>query len=185
MDRGCSQKHAGHELFCVTAKTFAVHQVYSQQGRRGVEGVLLLIANVRSCWKGETATVFWDLGSTSNFVREAFAKKMKFSGRQERLCVTTLTGTVTDYTVMTYSCSIRDEENRLHHFEAYGLECITGLLSNISGAVIKKLFPNLPDKEIQSLLRVANVDYLIGARHPSWHPNKVEKSMNGGDIWLY
>ena len=105
VNRGCSKKHAGHELFCISAKVFAVQRVFTVQGQRRVEGVLLLIANIRSCQKNETVTVFFDLGSTSNFVREAYAQRMKFKCRQELLCVTTLTGTVTDYTVMTYSCS--------------------------------------------------------------------------------
>ena len=109
VNRGCSQKHAGHELFCLSAKVFTIHSVFHQQGGRRVEGVLLLISLIRSCRKNDWVTVFWDLGSTSNFVREAYAKKMKFKCRQKRLCVTTLTGTVTDYTVNTYSCSIQDK----------------------------------------------------------------------------
>ena len=152
VDRGCSKKHAGHEMFCLTAKVFAVQRVFTVQGQRRGEGVLLLIANIRSCQKNESVTVFWDLGSTSNFVREAYAQRMKFKCRQERLCVTTLTGTITDYTVMTYSCSIRDKNNRLYHFEAYGLECITGSLSNVSSNVIKKLFPTLPEGDVDSLV---------------------------------
>ena len=185
VDRGCSQKHAGHELFCLPAKVFSVHATYSQQDQHSVEGVLLLIANVSGCRRNEMATVFWDLGSTSNFVREAYAKKMQFKSRQERLCVTTLTGTVTNYTVMTYSCSIRDSCNQLYEFEAYGLECITGQLTNVSSGVIKKLFPNITESHIHSLVRGTTVDYLIGAMHPSWHPNSVQRSKKGGDIWLY
>ena len=110
---------------------------------------------------------------------------MKFKGRQERLCVTTLTGAVTDYTVMTYSCYIRDKNNELYYFEAYGLECITGALSSIDSRTIKKLFPKLTDNDIQSLLRGPVVDFLIGMGHPSWHPKQIERSTQGGDIWLY
>ena len=183
-DRGCTQKHAGHELFCVSAKVFAVQlQVHSQQGNC-VEGVLLLITMARVTCKTK-ASLFWDGGSTSDFVREAFARQNKFRGRKERLCVTTLTGTVTDYTVTTYSCHIRDENNELYEFEAYGLESITGALSTVDNKVVKRLFPNFSDKFINSLKRAPTVDYLIGMKHPSWHPKQVERSNNGGDIWLY
>ena len=180
VDRGCSQKHAGHELFCVSAKVFAVHQVYSGSSDAPV---VLLITTVPSPQKKECASVFWDLGSTSNFVRNAFAEKMKFQGRQERLCVTTLNGVVTDYEVTTYKCCIMDQNNDVHHFEAYGLECVTGALSTIDAGTIEKLFPD--EKDVQSLLRGPTVDYLIGMGHPSWHPKRTDRSEKGGDIWIY
>ena len=182
-DRGCTTKHVGHEMFCVAAKVFAIQHVHSQQGNG--EAVVLLITRVRVSCRMKNASVFWDLGSTSNFVRDAFAKEMKFRGRQERLCVTTLTGTVTDYAVTTYRCHMHDENNELYEFEAYGLECITGALSTIDGRVIKQLFPNLSDKFVRSLLRGTTVDFLIGMKHPSWHPEHAERSNYGGNIWLY
>ena len=70
-NRGCSTAHHIHELFCLAAKCFAVHQVFSANSPRQ-EGVLLLIMQVRSSKNRITATVFWDLGSSSNFVRESF-----------------------------------------------------------------------------------------------------------------
>ena len=42
-DHGCNEKHVGHELFCVSAKVFAVQHVHSQQGS-SAEGVVLLIS---------------------------------------------------------------------------------------------------------------------------------------------
>ena len=29
------------------------------------------------------------------------------------------------------------------------------------------------------------MDFLIGMGHPSWHPKRIERSLQGGDIWLY
>ena len=58
-------------------------------------------------------------------------------------------------------------------------------MSNVSSDVIKKLFPNLSEQDANSLVRGTTVDYLIGAKHPSWHPDKVQRSTTGGDIWLY
>ena len=43
-------------------------------------------------------------------MRAAHAKYRGFKGRRENLSVTTLGGIVTDYSVTTYNCSIRDEE---------------------------------------------------------------------------
>ena len=52
--------------------------------------------------------------------------------------------------------------------------------------IIQELFPRLDDKTIQSLLRTNNVDLLIGAKHPSWHPDKAEPAVGDkGDLWLY
>ena len=137
-----------------------------QQGDQ-VNKVVLLIMNVLTLMKGILCTVFWDLGSSSNFVREAFAKMMGFKGIETRLCVTTLAGVVTDYTVIKYKCCIRDANNELYYFEAYGLECVTGALSTLDSSSIKRLFPNLSEKTIQSLQWKGDVDYLIGAEHPS------------------
>ena len=36
------------------------------------------------------ASVFWDIGSTSNFIREAFARACGFKGSERTLSVTTL-----------------------------------------------------------------------------------------------
>ena len=107
VNRGCSNSHHLHELFCVTAKCFAVQQVYSANSPHQ-EGVLLLIMQVRSLINRILASVFWDLGCSSNFVRESFAKKMGFKGRKETLSVVTLGGVVTDYhEVTTYTCYLR------------------------------------------------------------------------------
>ena len=56
------------------------------------------------------------------------------------MCVKTLAGAVTDYTVTRYQCCIRDTNNELYYFEAYGLECVTGALGTIDGKSVKKLF---------------------------------------------
>ena len=55
-------------------------------------------------------------GCTSNFVRAVHTKYRGFKGRRENLSVTTLGGIVTDYSVTTYNCSIRDEEGELYKF---------------------------------------------------------------------
>ena len=183
-DRGCTQSHNLHELYCPAARVFSIQQVHVQQDDQP-NSVLLLIMNVQSPRRGENCTVFWDLGSTSNFVREAFARLMNFKGVQKRLCVTTLAGAVTEYTVTRYQCCIRDINNELFYFEAYGLECVTGALGAIDSTSIKKLFPMLTNQEVESLKRCSNVDYLIGAQHPSCHPERAERTNLGGDLWLY
>ena len=74
----------------------------------------------------------------------------------------------------------------MYQFEAFGMENITGTLSVLRREVIQELFPRLDSKTIQSLLRTANVDLLIGAKHPSWHPDKAEPAVRDkGDLWLY
>ena len=92
-DRGCTKTHFLHELFCQNAKCFSiqiqeVHLVDSENGES--DGVVLLIMNVLVTKHGIFASVFWDLGCSSNFVREAFAKQMGYAGKEEHLCVTTL-----------------------------------------------------------------------------------------------
>ena len=123
-NRGCAKQHKVHELFCLEAKVFAVQYVHSSQSKQ--ETVLLLIMTVRTV-RYHMATVFFDTGCTSNFVRDEFAKQCGFRGRQETLCVTTLGGVVTEYkTVMAYSCCLFDENGEMRYFEAYGMSSITG-----------------------------------------------------------
>ena len=122
--------HNLHELFCANAKVFVVNEVclLGDGGKTSNENVVLQIMQVRSSKKGVTAIVFYDGGCTSDFVKVSYAKKMGFKGKVERLSVTTLGGVVTDLTVMTYTCSLRDEDGILHEFEAYGLESVLSLI---------------------------------------------------------
>ena len=187
-DRGCAKTHNIHELFCSAAKVcFSVQEVHSANAKGDdSEGVVLSIMNVKSSKKGAVASVFWDLGCTSNFVREAYAKLCCFKGFQENLSVKTLGGVVTDYcSVTTYKCYLRDVDGALQVFDAYGLESITGALTQIEVGVIRRLFPHLDDQTISSLKRASNVDFLIGMKHPSWHPERAERAKDGGDLWLY
>ena len=80
-DRGCAQSHKSHELFCAAAKVFCLQSVNSIDSEE--EGVLLLIMQVRVT-KRILASVFWDIGSTSNFIREAFARACGFRGRESK-----------------------------------------------------------------------------------------------------
>ena len=184
-DRGCSQSHNLHELFCNAARVFHVHAHSALPGKSSSDGVVLLIMNVRSV-KGNVASVFWDGGCSSNFVREAFAKICGFKGHEETLCVTTLGGVVTDYhKVISYKCSLRTVDGDWLEFEAYGMECITGALMKIHENTIRKLFPRLDRRTVECLKRGSNVDMLIGMKHPSWFPERAERATGGGDFWLY
>ena len=185
--RGCAQAHHTHELFCATAVCFTVQRVNSAKTEGdSSEGVLLLIMNVMSFKRGSTVPVFWDLGSSSNFVLESYAKKCGFKGREEHLSVTTLGGVTTDYyTVIEYTCYIRSMDGTLEKFEAYGMESITGALTTIGTQVIRRLFPNLDERTISNLKRAKDVVYLLGMKHPSWHPERAERARGEGDLWLY
>ena len=77
-------------------------------------------------------------------------------------------------------------DGTVYNFEAYGMENITGALSMLSREVIQVLFPRLDDRTIHSLMRARNVDILVGAKHPSWHPDRAEPATGSdGDLWLY
>ena len=183
-NRGCTNPHHIHELFCVAAKVFTLQQVHSADSN-SEEGVLLLIMSVRGP-KGTLASVFWDLGSTSNFIRESYARRCGFKGREETLSVTTLGGVDKDYyTVISYSCRLIALDGTVYEFSAFGMENITGALTTVRREVIQQLFPQLDNKTISCLLRAANVDVLIGASHPSWHPERAERARAGGDLWLF
>ena len=64
-------------------------------------------------------------------------------------------------------------DGKVYQFEAYGLESTSVLRQE----VIQELFLQLVVKTIQSLLRSAHVDMLIGAKHQSWHPERVEPAV--------
>ena len=159
--------------------------VASQSADKDVCHVVLLIMQVRVCVRGLFANVFFDNGSSSNFIREAFAKLCGFRGTEEELSVTTLGGVTTDLVVMKYSCTLLSVEGQLEVFEAYGMETITGGLSRINPSLITRLFPHLSRRQLQSLQRGDNVDVLIGVARASWHPERVEKAKGEGDFWLY
>ena len=136
--------------------------------------------------RGGNATVFWDSGCTSNFIREEFAKKCGFNGTEETLCVTTLGGVVTDYkTVIAFKCSLLDENGYIHYFEAYGMKSITGTVSKIEFEPLKQLFPHSSDKLLLSLERGSTVDILIGLGQASWQPSRAERAVGGGDLWIH
>ena len=186
-DRGCARSHRLHELHCIEAKVFSIQAVYSMTATKKVsEGVLLLIMKVKTTRKGVFTSVFWDNGCTSNFVQEQFARESGFRGRKENLSVTTLGGVVSEYvSVMVYSCSIVDIDGNVEYFEAYGMETITGAVTEIGRLKIKRLFPHLSEANINMLQRHSDVNILLGIGHPSWHPDRTEKARGGGDFWIY
>ena len=109
-----------------------------------------------------------------------------FKGHKENLSVTTLGGTCSDFiSVTTYKCSLLDVNGEIEHFDAYGMDTITGAVSKIDSLKVQQLFPHLSDKVIRTLQRGDKVDFLIGMSHPSWHPERAEKARNGGDFWLF
>ena len=187
-DRGCSQNHKLHELLCPAAKVCSMMVLHAKSvgdDNHREEGVVLCIMRVRAP-KGKEATVFWDGGSSVNFIREAFAKLCGFKWKWKTLSVTTLGGKVTDYLrVKQYTCSLLDESGEVFTFKAYGLESITGRVSPVSSAMLRKLFPNVSKKVIELLQRGSVVDFLIGLLHPSWHPQPAEQAVGGGDFWLW
>ena len=88
--------------------------------------------------------------------------------------------------VIRYNCSIRDKHGKLWNLKAYGLENITGAMSSINAAVIRRIFPRISDEMIQTVKReTVVVDFLVGSQHPSWHPKMKEQAECGGDMWLY
>ncbi len=188
-DRGCTKSHKLHELFCKEAKVFSCAVVIAAKvnQKTGVvsEGVVLCIMRVPAP-KGYIATVFWDSGATSNFVRENFAKLCGFKGSTQTLSVTTLGGVVTEYlTVIEYNCLLRDKNGEMVPFKAYGLESITGSVTKIPTAKLKALFPGLSKEILKSLERGRRVDVLMGLPHPSFHPERTVRASEGGDLWLY
>ena len=85
-------------------------------------------------------SVFWDLGCTSNFIRDEFAKRCGFKGTVENLSVITLGGKVSEYmSVTTYKCSMITVNGETEFFEAYGMETITGAVTGLELSKIKFL----------------------------------------------
>ena len=188
-DRGCSKTHKLHELFCKDAKVFACAIVniakVDEETNEVVDGVILCIMFV-STPNGYFASVFWDSGATSNFIREAFAKLCGFSGTVQTLSVTTLGGVVTEYlTVIEYNCSLIDKDGKTVDFKAYGLESLTGVVTKMPASKLRKLFPGVSRKTLKSVQRGSQVDVLIGLPHPSWHPDRKTRASGGGDFWLW
>ena len=51
--------------------------------------------------------------------------------------------------------------------------------------VLRRLFPHISDSVLRSLQRADDVDILIGISHPSWHPERAERAVGKGDLWLF
>ena len=113
-------------------------------------------------------------------------KHFGFNGTVQTLSVTTLSGVVTEYlTVIEYNCSLMDKNGTVLEFKAYGLECITGSISKVPAAKLRKLFPGVSRQKLKSVERGSKVDFLIGLPHPSWHPTPTIRASGGGDFWLF
>ena len=185
-NRGCTKNHNLHELFCAEAKVFAVQHVLSANCEEKSEPVVLLILKVPTLKKCNTASVFWDTGCTSNFIKDDFAKQCGFRGKEVTLNVTTLGGVVTDYkTVLSFRCSLLDTNGYIHYFEAYGMDSITGSVSKIAFDKLKQLFPHSSDESLHVLERGTEVDVLIGLGMSSWQPERDQKAIGGGDLWIW
>ncbi len=182
INRGCSKGHKMHELFCAEAKVCMMVTMSVEEDKLTV---MLCIMQVPAP-RGLIASVFWDSGSQSNFIREQFAKLCGFRGKQQTLSVTTLGGVVTEFlTVTEYNCVLKDKNGNMVPFKAYGMECITGRVSQIGFHKLQKLFPGLSRKMIDNLQRADVVDVLIGLLHPSMHPERKQRAKGGGDFWIY
>ena len=93
---------------------------------------------------------------------------------------------MSDYkTVIAYKCCLIDENGVTRHFEAYGMSSITGDVSKIDLAQLKRLFPDASEQSLRKLERGSTVDVLIGLCQASWQPKRVEKAIGGGDFWLH
>ena len=181
-DRGCTKGHKLHELFCVEAK---LCMLVTMTVNKDQSTVVLCIMQVPAP-RGLTASVFWDSGSSSNFIRETFAKLCGFRGKPETLSVTTLGGVVTELlTVIEYNCECKDVNGQMVPFKAYGIESITGLVSKVGFHKLRRLFPQISDEKIRRLERNNQVDVLIGLPHPSLHPERTVRAKGGGDFWIY
>ena len=180
-NRGCTRGHNVHELLCKEAKVYAV-DVHSSDNDE--EGVVLCIMQVPVV-KSKLASIFYDLGCSSNFVRDEFAKSCGFKGIQQKLSVKTLGGVITDYTVIEYSCYLKDINGEVRYFKAYGMDSITGEVSSIDSNKIMSIFPHISLKEAKKLTRMNHVEILIGMPHPSWHPERAERARGGGDFWIF
>ena len=182
-NRGCNRGHKVHELFCQDAQVcMSIIEVHSAQTK---DGVVLAIMQVRTV-KGKKASVLYDGGFTGNFICEAFARACNFRSSKKRLLVTTLGGVVSDYkTVTFFQCTMMDEDGNWHSFEAYGIESITGAVSQIGLPKLQTLFPQLTKTAAERLMRLNRVDILIGICQASWLPQREEQAVGGGDLWTY
>ena len=112
--------------------------------------------------KGHIASVFFDTGATINFISENFAKLCGFKGQSRTLSVSTLGNVTTEYlTVTEYDCLLRDELGEIMSFKAYGLERVTGQVTQMPVNQLQKLFPGVPLATLKQMLRAAEKDTLV------------------------
>ena len=185
--RGCGINHVGHELFCANAKLcFLVSEETVMRAMDETDNAVLLQVMKITSLDGSTPyeTVLWDSACSGLFVRDEHARQKKFPFKNKQLRVVTLGGDVKEVDSRIYDCQVKDLQGNVYHFQAHGLETITGSLNTrLSEELMDQLFPSI--KGGYRMCGAETVDYLIGLGKASWQPQRSVKAVGGGDFWVW
>ena len=156
-----SDKH--HVLLCTTEKP-------EGGGPPHVEGeshvshrntmALYPIQQADVCGSSKKVTVFCDGGSETTYITHQAAAKIKAKRlKRYTLDVTTMGNVEKTYDTFQYQFSLKTVTGKKVNIEAYGMDRITGSVSQLDTATIAELFP---EYEAESLQRKSNhVDILL------------------------
>ena len=87
-------------------------------------------------------------------------------------------------TLPVYRCKIKDLKGRTFVIHAVALSRITGyMFCPLTGAQLKDLFPTVRD--IESMSVKDPVDYLIGLDEAGLQPVRMQKSLKGGQFYVW
>ena len=139
-----------------------------------------LYAIMEACIAGtnKTATVFCDDGSDTSYITHSAAQKLKAKSiGKYTLDVTSMGDVQTTYKTKQYEISIRTQSGKIRKVVAFGMDKITGPVSNLDENVLRSLFPNYDVALLQR--KSTSVDLLLGSNYFGLHP-KFE-IMSAGD----
>ena len=151
------------EGICATTKT------YSNEARNRSDCALYPIQQGVVINTGKKATIFCDGGSNSSYITHRAANRLG-AKKLDRytLDVTTMGGIETTYDTALYQFSLRTESGRVVDIQAYGMEKITGPVTQLSEKSIRRVFPKYDPLVLQR--KSKEVDILLGADYFGLHP---------------
>ena len=168
-----SDKH--HVLLCTS--------VEESDSKPHVEGVshvsqrntlaLYPIQQVEVCGVNKKVTVFCDSGSDTTYITYQAAQRIKAKKlKTYTLDVTTMGNVEKTYDTAQFQFSLKTVSGKKVEIIAYGMDRITGPVSQLDMRTVSELFPEYDPESLQR--KSTSVDILLGCDYFGLHPKKEE-----------
>ena len=125
------------------------------------------------CGTGKSVTIFCDSGSDTSYITHRAADRIKAKKlKNYTLDVTTMGKVEKTYNTKQYEFSLKTVTGKKVDIIAYGMDSITGPVSQLDLKTVAQLFPKYDANSLQRKSRC--VDILLGCDYFGLHPKKEE-----------